>query len=88
MGQPDPIVRIPALSNGQRSPNGYEVGQVSVGHGRRYGRVHRSLFEKKDGRRQGAPEPAAVKDDDSVKIRDNKAEADGRIRTLELMAYA
>ena len=46
MGQPDPILCIPALSDGQGSPHRLRSGPGRRGHGRRYGRVHRGLFEK------------------------------------------
>ncbi len=46
LGQPDPLVRVPALHHGQRPSHGTEGGRRASGHGRRHRCVHRGVPEE------------------------------------------
>jgi peptide chain release factor 2 len=56
LGQPDPVVRLPAVHAGHGSPHGAEGRRRAAGHGRRHRPVHREVPEgiRRAGRVGGA----------------------------------
>ena len=49
LGQPDPVLRLPALHDGQRPPHRAEGERRAAGDGRRPRRIHRGLPEARSG---------------------------------------
>src|SRR5262249_44246220 len=63
LGQPDPLLRLPTLHHGQRSPDRAQGGRRAAGYGRRPRSVHGGVSEAlRGGRGSGGRGQGTVRD--------------------------